>query len=511
MQSKNSLLAYSPMLHSRLFTETANYRSQYFPATRQPLSLPSDPSYHKERSPSDYFLDGNPSFDRPLVVQFCANNPDTLFTAAQYVQPFCDAVDLNLGCPQGIAKSGKYGAFLQEDWDLVYRLINKLHRELDVPVTAKIRVLETKEKTLEYARVVISAGASILAVHGRQRDQKGHNTGLADWRVIRFLRQNLPPEVVLFANGNILQHEDIARCMDFTGVDGVMSAEGNLYDPTIFAEPPLPGQESAEEYWRGQDGKGGYRVDAVMRRYLDIVYKYILQSDPPKREPLFVLSSTAKEEFNAETLKDDILEEEPQAKRQKRVKNDHRLPPSLKAMQAHLFNLLRSLVAKHTDIRDALAKCRAGDMAAYERVLTMVERATRKGIMQQAKVEEEANSLEGKATAADSEQTSTSQPGPAAMQEQVSHDDRNSSLAAIERCKRPWWVCQAFIRPLPEEALKKGAMTLSKKERAKLAAADTEKLAPGIDLPPELEVRQEGNEGKTERSAEVPSEGLVCG
>jgi hypothetical protein len=33
-----------------------------------------------------------------------------------------------------------------------------------------------------------------------------------------------------------------------------------------------PGAEG-REYWRGRDGKGGYRIDAVLRRYLDIIYK----------------------------------------------------------------------------------------------------------------------------------------------------------------------------------------------------------------------------------------------
>ena len=282
-ESSKDLLAYTPMIHARMFKETAKFRNHTFQPTRSGLTS-AEPN---DASSSNLYLDGNPSIDRPLFVQFCANDPDELLEAAKYVQPYCDAVDLNLGCPQGIARKGRYGAFLQEDWDLIYKIINKLHEDLDIPITAKIRILETREKTLAYAKVVLSAGASIITIHGRQREQKGHKTGLADWSVLRYLRENLPSDTVMFANGNILQHGDIARCLEETGADGVMSAEGNLHDPTIFAKPPDIGQEG-RLYWRGRDGKGGYRVDAVFRRYMDILYQYVLEKPLPTKANLYI-------------------------------------------------------------------------------------------------------------------------------------------------------------------------------------------------------------------------------
>ena len=492
-ESSKDLLAYSPMLHARMFKETAKYRDHHFQPKRAGSTKVSQ--IGADSGESDLYLDGNPMIDRPLTVQFCANDPNDLLEAAIYVQPHCDAVDLNLGCPQGIARKGRYGAFLQEDWDTIYKLINTLYKNLDVPVTAKIRILETKEKTLEYARMVLSAGASILTVHGRQRDQKGHKTGLADWAVIRYLRDNLPSETVLFANGNILRHEDIATCLKKTGADAVMSAEGNLYDPTIFAKPP-PIDSEGREYWRGRDGRGGYRMDAVFRRYMDILYKYVLEKSPPQRRPLFLPSDQSSSD--AEPKDPEHCKDEPPSKRRKRDKQPRSNSPNLSAMQPHLFHLLRPLVSQHTHVRDALAHARTGDMAAYEHVLALTEEVTQQGLL-----DYEAHPENYESIPMDS--------GSVVNDMDISENvDYESSLATVQACKRPWWVCQPYVRPLPKEALEKGSLTLGKKERKQLEAEGKEHTRTiGDDLGGSSRERIDVEDGMDR--AEMSKETMVCG
>jgi tRNA-dihydrouridine synthase 1 len=478
-RSKN-LLAYSPMLHSRLFRATAKFRDAHFQPTKDSLKT-------QIASSTPSWLDGNPQFDRPLFVQFCSNDPEDLLDAARYVAPYCDAVDLNLGCPQGIARTGHYGAFLQEDWDLIYRLINKLDKELSIPVTAKFRILESKERTLEYAKMILAAGASIITVHGRRREQKGHNMGTADWSYIRYLRDNLPPETVIFANGNILNRGDLQPCLEATGADGVMSAEGNLSDPTIFSAPPPPGQK-LREYWRGKEGQEGYRIDAVIRRYLDIIHQHVLESVPPRRPPLFIPSDLPDNRAEGENQQPDENYLEPPKKKQKRNRQAKIASPSLKAVQGHLFQLLRPIVSTQTDIRDALSQCRVGDMAGFERVLAMIEDAVRKALIEEARNEVYYDSTID------------------AGDDKSSGDHVVPNWDTIVRYKRPWWVCQPFIRPLPEEATQSGALTASKKEIAKMRQNEEE----------QGEMKDKASDGPEESNVcflqnELPKEALVCG
>lgn len=119
--------------------------------------------------------------DTPLLAQFCGTDPETMVAAAKKVEKYCEAVDLNLGCPQHCARGGGYGAFLMDKPDVVASIVSALHQSLSVPVTCKMRIKPTLEETIEFAQMLEKNGASVIGVHGRTRDQKVCHIILPEW------------------------------------------------------------------------------------------------------------------------------------------------------------------------------------------------------------------------------------------------------------------------------------------------------------------------------------------
>lgn len=107
-----------------------------------------------------------------------------------------------------------------------------------VPVSCKIRVLRSREDTLEFAKMLEQCGISALAVHGRQRDERPMHKNRAD-EIMDVARSLSIPVLANGGSADIKAHDDIARFKTATGASGVLVARTALMKPSIFRKEGL--------------------------------------------------------------------------------------------------------------------------------------------------------------------------------------------------------------------------------------------------------------------------------
>lgn len=100
--------------------------------------------------------------------------------------------------------------------------------------------------TLDLVKRIQEAGCSILTVHGRIKEHKKHFIGPANWEIIKKIKQTL--SIPVFANGGIRTLEDYHRCLELTGVDGVMTSEAILENAAFFNGTPVHLEDQCLEY-----------------------------------------------------------------------------------------------------------------------------------------------------------------------------------------------------------------------------------------------------------------------
>lgn len=165
-----------------------------------------------------------------VVFQMGTSDAVRALTAAQIVCKDVAAIDINMGCPKSFSLSGGMGAALLSKPEVIHDILTTLRRNLDTPVTCKIRLLNLPRDTVELAQQIEKTGVSALAVHGRKVKDRPRDP--AKWSEIADVVASLSIPVI--ANGDVFEYEDFGRIKDATGATSVMVARGALWNASIF-------------------------------------------------------------------------------------------------------------------------------------------------------------------------------------------------------------------------------------------------------------------------------------
>lgn len=168
----------------------------------------------------------------PISYQISGHKPHLMRAAAEYLTPFADMIDINMGCPVNKVVKGQDGCSLMRNPSLAADLVKAVKDGTDKPVSVKFRLGYTLDELnfVEFGEQMQEAGAEFITIHGRTRSQM--YSGVADWKSIRKLKENV--DIPVFANGDILTVDDASRCIEESGADGVAVGRASMGDPTLI-------------------------------------------------------------------------------------------------------------------------------------------------------------------------------------------------------------------------------------------------------------------------------------
>ena len=170
----------------------------------------------------------------PLSVQVMGNDATKMAEAAGLIASAgADVVDINLGCPMPRVVRQGVGAAMLKDPQLLTDVLGAMRAQVPTTLSAKIRAgFDDAAGVVRIARVVQDAGVDFITVHPRRRCD--FYEGVADWRIVRTLRQELTIPVV--GNGDVWYARDALRMEAETGCDAVMIGRPALRNPWIFRQ-----------------------------------------------------------------------------------------------------------------------------------------------------------------------------------------------------------------------------------------------------------------------------------
>lgn len=248
--------------------------------------------------------------EHPVVLQLGGSNPEKLGKASRIAEDWgYDEVNLNCGCPSDRVQSGRFGACLMAEPDLVADCYQAMQDAVSIPATIKCRIaiddLPAEETLFEFVEKISARGCQVFTVHARKAWLKGlspkENRDIPplDYELVAKLKAKWP-ELTIVLNGGI---PDIETSKSHIGrFDGVMLGRAAYQYPALlgYVDRDLFGEDvpitTAEDalvayrpYMEAQLAKGT-RLSSMTRHMLGLfagrpgarLYRRVLSEKGPR-------------------------------------------------------------------------------------------------------------------------------------------------------------------------------------------------------------------------------------
>jgi tRNA-dihydrouridine synthase A len=186
---------------------------------------------------------GFDSLEHPVAVQLGGSDPHELAACARLAERRgYDEINLNCGCPSDRVQSGRFGACLMLDPELVAACVAAMTEAVTIPVTVKCRIGVDDQDGYEvlagFVETVAAAGCDTFVVHARKAWLKGlspkENREIPplDYPAVYRLKAEFP-RLKIILNGGI---RDLTSARaHLARVDGVMLGREAYENPGLLS------------------------------------------------------------------------------------------------------------------------------------------------------------------------------------------------------------------------------------------------------------------------------------
>ena len=229
------------------------------------------------------------SDEHPLALQLGGSDPARLAAAVSAVAPYqFDEINLNVGCPSDRVQSGRFGACLMAEPQLVADCLAAMQQASNVPVSIKCRIgiddMDEEAGLNALISAVEGRGIKLVYLHARKAWLKGlspkENRDIPPLNYERAARLRRDfPTLQVFLNGGLV---DVAQITDQAPhFDGVMIGRAAYKTPYFLAElsnhiwgDSLPDRQDiadAMSAYAAREMDKGVRLHSITRHMLGLM------------------------------------------------------------------------------------------------------------------------------------------------------------------------------------------------------------------------------------------------